>query len=159
MIRVFFSLSMALTWNVNGTTVSLKGSLTEEADLMRLVEHLPGNAVMDLAGLSRINSYGVRLWLDFVRAVPARLILDRCSVAFVAQLNLIANFSGGNTVRSVYVPYICSTCEEPFDVLVPTENSKKAPSLPGPQRCKACGGDLEVDVPSEVYFHFLAATR
>ena len=35
-----------------------------------------------------------------------------CSPAIVAQINLVNNFTGSGVVKSFYVPYFCSECDE-----------------------------------------------
>ena len=46
--------------------VALVGDINESATLSPLVELPQSNLVIDLAGVSRINSCGVREWIAFV---------------------------------------------------------------------------------------------
>lgn len=147
--------------------VVMRGRLTEDADLATLAQRLePGIVVMDLAGVTRINSYGVREWMSFARAIPTgvTLLLERCPVAFVNQLNTIANFAGPAVVRSVFVPYVCSQCGQPAQHAVALEalgdgsmSAVEALKRPGtaPGSCEACGAALEPDVSPDLYFRFM----
>src|SRR5688572_3056912 len=94
-----------------GTTrVVVSGEITEETDFGPILEVDGGTVRVDLGGVSRINSCGVREWLNFVTALKAtgrKLILERCAPVIVTQLNTIYNFTAGGTVRSVLGPYYC----------------------------------------------------
>ena len=50
--------------------VRLSGELTEDAQLHRLRVAERSRCVIDLAGVRRINSCGVREWIDWVRVLP-----------------------------------------------------------------------------------------
>jgi anti-anti-sigma regulatory factor len=147
--------------------VVLRGRLTEDADLANLAQRLEsGVVVMDLSGVTRINSYGVREWMSFTRALPAgvTLVLEGCPVAFVNQLNTIANFAGPAVIRSVFVPHVCAKCGQPGQHVVELEALRSAaPSAASASQilgavlgsCHACSGALEPDVSPELYFRFM----
>ena len=92
-------------------TVALVGILDENADLRPLAE-LRGEVAIDLSGVRRISSTGVREWIDLMRALDGqcRVSLVACSPASVTQLNLIANFRGKAQVESFIAPYECGAC-------------------------------------------------
>src|SRR6478672_10370794 len=104
----------SLTWSIeeaNGSShIALTGELTENANLGSLLEKLKGSTVFDLSGIRRINSPGVREWINFVNALKIPFVLQRCSIPFVNQLNMISNFRGQGEVRSVFAPYYCGSC-------------------------------------------------
>jgi len=80
------------TQQLDGATcVALTGTVDEDADFAPLVRELAAQPRirLDLAGIGRINSCGVREWINFVRALPGatRLELMRCSPPVVAQIN------------------------------------------------------------------------
>jgi eukaryotic-like serine/threonine-protein kinase len=138
-----------------GARVVLRGRLTENSNLSSLVGKLGNPAVLDLAGVTRINSYGAREWLSFIRSIPSgtTVILERCPVAFVNQLNMIHDFAGRAVVRSVFVPYLCTRCHEPRERLVDVSTRGKGGALQ-PATCE-CGGELEPDMLEEQFFAFL----
>jgi anti-anti-sigma regulatory factor len=139
--------------------VKLVGFLDEENKLKRLVEQIPaGTAMIDLAGVERINSNGIRDWVNWMAALErngTRPVLVGCSPAIVAQINLVKNFTGHGAVKSFQVPYHCRECDEDKVILVET-SEMSSPSAPPPTvRCESCDRDMDVDEMPESYFAFL----
>src|SRR5215510_14119149 len=61
--------------------------------------------VLDLGGVKKISSFGIREWVDFVTTAARHarsLILIECTPKVVDQLNMVANFTGGGRVFSFY---------------------------------------------------------
>lgn len=140
------------------THLTLDGDLTEDFQILTVAEALDGPLTpltIDLAGVRRINSAGVREWIRFVGALgPGRPItLARCPAAFIRQAGMIKNFLGGAVVESLYVPYLCPRCEASRTELV------EAAALAGhsfPEaRCEACAVAMEADVVPEAFLAFL----
>jgi hypothetical protein len=154
----------SLTWRLGasqpGTTViEFVGQIDEDTDFTSLRSSLGGSVEFDLGGISRINSGGVRSWVNLVRALDvSHLVFARCSPAFVAQLNMIVNFRGPATIRSFFAPYVCPACDAQEDKLLdaqadfPDRRLDRAPPFP----CPACGGAMELDALPERYLSFLA---
>jgi ABC-type transporter Mla MlaB component len=149
----------ALTWEAKRsgdvTTVALHGDITERSDFGALLSELPGGAetVLDLADIRRIDSSGVREWLTFVRGAERAgkpLVLDRCSVAFVHQLNMIAKFAGHGRVRSAMAPFYCSPCNVEAARVIDLSRGVPEQVSP-PERCEKCGGMMEFDDLLEYY--------
>ncbi len=96
--------------------VKLGGVIDEDNELGDLVDRIPaGTAVIDLGEIERINSCGVRDWVNWLTKLEgngARSVLVECSPAIVAQINLVNNFTGSGVVKSFYVPYFCPECDE-----------------------------------------------
>jgi len=142
--------------------VELFGDFDETADLRELASALRGPVAIDLGGIRRINSAGVREWIEFVRNLPevTELRLIGCSKVSVAQLNLIENFRGPARVESFWAPYACSCGNEREILLEATERGVAAgvrarvPSAP-PVVCE-CGCVMELDELPDRYFLFLA---
>lgn len=109
--------SVALTWTIEeregSMIVKFSGEIDENVDFSELCKGLHGKVVFDLAGIRRINSCGVREWVNFVRDLPgvSELVFIDCSPVTVTQLNMIYNFRGRARILSVYAPFICETCE------------------------------------------------
>ena len=138
-----------------GTThVVVSGEITEETDFGPILEVEGGVVRVDLAGVSRINSCGVREWLNFVTALKSsgrKLILERCAPVIVTQLNTIYNFTGGGTVRSVLGPYYCPECDQEENHLVELGT---AAAMPQVLTCPKCGGDMEFEELHDAYLGF-----
>jgi hypothetical protein len=130
--------------------VALSGPINEHADFAPLRSEVKPGLVIDLGGITRINSAGAREWIKFMAEVPPRsLVLERCPVSFVNQLNLIANFVVGAQVSSVFVPFICPACNSTRDELRPLSTANSA----APPRCQ-CGTPMEFDIDPAQYFAF-----
>jgi len=144
-----------LTWTVEGGTVLLSGVIDEFADLPSLQRELTGgDLTIDLGGVQRINSIGVRGWVGLMTSLAGKkLRLRRCSPPMVEQLNCIKNFSGGAQVESVMLPYACNkdgsfTIEQRLDG--PRSIAAVKPTVP----CPSCGADAEFDDLPERYLSF-----
>jgi anti-anti-sigma regulatory factor len=140
------------------TWVGLSGEFTEASDFAPLLRQVPGAVVLDLSGISRINSCGVREWVNFMQALTSsgsQVVLERCSVPVVAQLNMIANFRGNADVRSVFAPYFCGGCNGRHEQLVEL-GPEALDRLTAPQECPSCGGELEFDDLPESFLEFQA---
>jgi anti-anti-sigma regulatory factor len=153
-----------LTWRIKEqsdfTLVELAGELSESADLDRLRHNLKSHAVvLHLAGVRRINSGGVREWVNFIDALTstAEVTLSHCSPAVVAQLNMIFNFCGQAKVRSILAPYACSRCDREEERVVdlethfPERDYSQMPHF----SCSACGAPMDFDEVVDRYLSFL----
>jgi len=150
---------MAVTFHVEKTTAGpvlrIEGDLDETTDFGRVSHPGGGTLTIDLGGVRRINSCGVREWVNFIRAITAKgpVRLTRCSIAIVEQLNMVFNFRAGAAVESFLAPYCCSACEASSVVmLTPAE---VAGGVPPARRCEACGGSSTLDDLPQRYLAFL----
>lgn len=149
---------MRYTASADRSRFDISGSITEESDFAPLLEALPAKCVLDLSNVKRINSTGVRKWIQFMRAVPAvqSVRLEKCPVLFVSQMNMIAGFAGHATVASVSVPLICTACEEPAEEVVELDGFSPE-AFTTTSVCSACGGKLALDAEPLDYFAFLSS--
>ena len=145
-------LTIAKTTGAAGETMlSLAGSIDEQADLTPLREVASGALVLDLGGVDRINSVGVREWIRALQAIPEAVTVTwvATSVALVSQLGMIANFHGRSRIRSFYAPYWCAACQaEQRFLLTPADVATAAPRF----TCPRCAGPLELDELEADYF-------
>ncbi len=146
------------------TYVKLAGVIDEDNELGGLAEKLhAGTAVIDVGEIERINSCGVRDWVNWLGKAEsggARVVLIECSPAIVAQINLVNNFTGQGVVKSFYAPYFCPSCDLEKVLLVETRDMVghhpfKAPSC----RCDECDGPMDFDDMEESYFAFLGNNK
>ena len=148
---------MKLSWQMSisegATLITFVGVLDEESGLEALPP-LSGKVTFDLSGVSRMNSDGIRRWINFLRSLVAvnDLTFVRCSVPAVRQLNFTLGFQGKAKVESFYAPYACVETGEEEERLLKTSDIKDPlhpPTFP------VKGGLMEFcDVP-ERYFAFL----
>lgn len=157
--------SVALSWQLRErpglTIVEFTGEIDENADFTELKKRLRGPVVFHLAEIRRINSCGVREWVNFVRDLPAvtELTFSHCSPAIVTQLNMIFNFRGNAKVRSFYAPYVCESCGHEEDKLLDVQSQLqglaggkfRAPDFV----CDQCGAAMDFDDLPERYLSFL----
>jgi anti-anti-sigma regulatory factor len=143
--------------------VKLGGVIDEDNELSELVEKIPiGTAVIDLGEIERINSCGVRDWVNWLSKLEAngtRSVLVECSPAIVAQINLVNNFTGSGVVKSFYVPYFCPECDEEKVLLVEASDMGPPPHEPPTCRCDECDLVMDFDDMPDSYFAFLSNQR
>ena len=116
--------------------------------------------VINVSGMTRMTSFGVRQWLKGMDALPktiSDLYLLGCPTFFVDQLNMVLNFGGAAQILTVVAPYTCPSCGvesgETIDVLV--ERAALAKGGVSEKECGRCGGKLEFDETPESYFSFV----
>src|SRR5215218_9000377 len=143
--------------------VKLGGVIDEDNELGDLVERIPnGTAVIDLGEIERINSCGVRDWVNWLSKLETngtRSVLVECSPAIVAQINLVNNFTGSGVVKSFYVPYFCPECDEEKVLLVEATDMGPPPHEPPTCRCDECDLVMDFDDMPDSYFAFLSNQR
>ncbi len=153
----------SLRWSVeqgDRLLVTLEGDIDENAGLFDLMPVLTGSVVLDLAGVNRINSAGVREWVNFIRDADPHtdhLALAKCSPAIVMQMNMIANFRGNAEVLSFFAPLVCPACDREQDEMIEAspEIVSGLPDHIPDFTCADCGTVLELDDIPERYFAFL----
>jgi hypothetical protein len=152
-----------LSWRIQErpgeTAVAFFGEVDENTDFGALLGRLRGPLVFELGAVRRINSCGVREWVNFVRELDrtsSAVTFVACSPAFVNQLNTIYNFRGAAKVRSFLAPYVCTRCKHEEDKLLEVEAH-----FPGRHReppafaCSRCAAPMELDDLPERYLAFL----
>ncbi|MDB4968950.1 MAG: hypothetical protein JWN44_4639 [Myxococcales bacterium] len=152
------------SWRVAGREgdwlrVELRGEIDENADFSELRQTLRGNIELRLEGITRINSCGVREWVNFVRGLEGvrSLWFARCSPPVVLQLNTIYNFRGRARVSSFMAPYVCEACHtDEYKLLDVAEHFPDRRAHVPAFRCKKCGGVMVFDELPERYLSFLS---
>jgi len=118
------------------------------------------SAIIDVSGITRMTSFGVRQWLKAMDALPKAitdLYLIGCPTFFVDQLNMVLNFGGSGKVLTVVAPYTCPSCgvESGEIIDVHTERANLAQGGLPDKECARCSGKLEFDETPESYFAFV----
>ena len=157
-------MSERLEWQIVNdggvSVVKLKGPISEDADFNPLQAELQSHGAIrfDMSGVGRINSCGVREWVNFVRALPgaSKLELERCPPVVVAQINMISNFAGSARILSVFAPFVCDACGSEDEVSLQLTPGQ-IPDL-GEVKCKSCGEVMEFDDVEDSYFAFITAS-
>ena len=147
------SLTAQVEQRDGATYITLDGPVTELADFTPLTR-LRGPLRLDLAGIDRINSIGVRSWILFVKQAEAMglsLTFERVSPAMVLQISMISNFMGAKSrVRSLLVPYLCNSCHYEHLQLVEVTPGV-ALAVPPRMACPKCGAAMHLDELEAMY--------
>lgn len=156
-----FSLAASTTEDV--TFLKVRGVVDEDNTLGSSLKRIEGRTVIiDLSEVTRINSCGVRDWVNWLSELDARgtrIILVKCSPCIVNQVNLVNNFVGNGLVKSFYAPYYCARCDVEELVLLQVEAFAEmaqpvAPGVRG-QRCTHADCQMIFDDIEAAYFAFL----
>ncbi|MBF0431523.1 MAG: hypothetical protein HQK83_09605 [Fibrobacteria bacterium] len=139
--------------------LNLSGVIDEDSDLSDLLfpDH-KGKLIINLKEVKRINSCGVREWVNAMETISEMEIeLINCSTAIVNQINMVSNFSGNGKVTSFMAPYYCESCDAEFEIALevdknfPDRDYPVAPSY----NCPKCKNTLEFDDIEDKYFLFI----
>lgn len=88
----------------DGDIVGLRfdGSIDANFEGKKLAASLTAaTLILDLGGVKKISSFGIREWVDFVKTAGEQvqqLILIECTPKVVDQLNIVGNFVGDGRV-------------------------------------------------------------
>lgn len=138
--------------------VVFRGRFDERTDFSPLDFSRDDNVIFDVAGVQRINSWGARAWIMFLRSLPDRLDYEfrNASVEFVKHCNMIADMLGRGVLNSFYAPYSCDECNTEVErVLVTRDLASDVMHRPPVFYC-ACGAEEILDDLPRRYFAFLS---
>lgn len=136
----------------------LEGVINEEAVLSFMSEIPEGPVVINTKNVERINSCGVREWIQALKTVPegAQISYEECSAAFLDQVNMISNFIGNGKIKSIYIPYVCESCDAKQDKLIDLDECLQDDELELPElSCSDCDEDMELGDDPDQLFSFL----
>ncbi len=147
------------------TCLKFIGTIDEQFDGKKIAATLKGGTlVLDLAEISKISSFGIREWVDFITNVGKvvdSIYLIECAPKVVDQLNMVANFAGKGRVFSFYAPYRCDYCDADRRVLLQADRDFEAiKGMKPPERpCSNCGNPEYFDEDPTSFFSYLAAQQ
>lgn len=145
-----------------GDRLVLTGAIDEAAELMSLLDRArAGRLVLDLAGITFINSLGVRDWIRMqiqAQKTGTAIELHRVSEPIIHQLNMIVATRGKSQVASFYAPYACDACGREESLLVDALAHHDALArLEAPaMKCPECAAAMAFNDFPERYFSFLS---
>ncbi len=130
-------------------------------------ETLPGDAfagiatplVINVDGITRVTSYGVRQWTRAIKACVAPYIgVTNAHACMVVQYNSVSGFAGSSELLSIFSPFICPKCQHEFEELTDLREAwglaKQAVEPRG--TCPRCESPGEFDDIPSSYFSFAA---
>lgn len=134
--------------------LTLLGAIDDLADLRPVFEGLPPRVVFDLRAIERINSIGVRNWVQSMKEASAKheIVVQAVPYPMVMQAICVYRFFGDAEVVSCMAPYFCPECERPENLVVerPDVVGGRIPE----KRCSRCGSEMFLDE-LEHYFRVL----
>lgn len=151
-----------MTVTEQGDALVVAGSIDETAKLHELLGRARGGRlVLDLAGVTFINSLGVRDWIRMQAAATQHGIaieMRRVAEPLVHQLNMIIATRGTAHVTSFFAPYACDACGKEESLLVDAVANAAGLSqlVPPTMTCPECGAPMAFNDFPERYFSFLS---
>ena len=145
-----------------GDMLVIQGAIDESAGLADLLERARDRRlVLDLGGITFINSLGVRDWIRMQAAAQRGGIaveLRRVAEPLVHQLNMIIATRGAARVTSFFAPYACDKCGREDSLLIDAVAHARGLSQlePPAMACAECGAQMEFNDFPERYFSFLS---
>jgi len=144
-----------------GDVLAISGPIDESARLPELLDRSSGGRlVLDLAGVTFINSLGVRDWIRMQAAAQRGGItieLRRVAEPVIHQLNMIIA-TRGPRVTSFFAPYACDGCGREDSMLIDAvANARALAELSAPaMTCPECNAQMAFNDFPERYFSFLS---
>ncbi len=136
----------------------LAGIIDELSEFDQITNSKLSKIVLDLKGIERITSYGVKGWITMLNSLLQKeLVYRNCPVTFIEQMNLVPGFKGQAVVESFEVPFFCSSCNDEFAITVHTDKIEQISFLDvinANYDCEKCNNEMEFDS-TKHYFMFL----
>ncbi len=154
-------MSFSISKKTEGSNLVLevKGDVDEDANFTPQDLGAATAVVLDLDGVTAINSVGIREWIKWVKTMPSsvKLSVRRCPKIVVDQINMVAGFlPAGTTIESFYVPYYSDSSGSEKMVLFNNGTEFKGGDVTPPAEVKDDSGEaMEMDVIEAKYFKFL----
>lgn len=135
--------------------VELKGQINEDSSFEALKEQKQSKMVLNLSGVTHINSCGIREWIEFQNNNFDfdEIIYKECPQVVVEQMNIVSGFiHKRGSIESFYAPYYCESEDKEYKILITPEKvlDGKAPKMTAKN-----GEELEFDDIEAQYFNFL----
>lgn len=145
------------------TRIVVSGVINEDSNMEEVFGAVGPRTIIDLAGIERINSCGIREWVNALKEVDSGFSIEyhRCSIPLVEQFNMISNFAGQGVVKSLYAPYLCEECDENLDHLIEADSfPEDAGEFEPPEvSCPKCGSSMQFDDDEDEYFMILEVQK
>lgn len=135
--------------------IALSGFLDENSALQRLdpLAKLP-KILFNFGSVSRVNSCGVRDWVNFItKLATTEIHYVDCTMVVVKQLNVVPDFQGKAKVDSFYAPYFCENCDAEHMKLLTSAAVKDG--QPPAVNCPTCAKPMGFDAIPNQYLSFL----
>src|SRR5262245_39793174 len=131
--------------------VFLSGAIDEHSTLddvfAKVTKAVGGSLVMNLQGIIRINSLGIRGWIPLMSSLTKgrQVSVEALSYPLVLQANNVANLLAAAQIVSCMAPYFCSLCEANRMVLITADELRGGDGTVPAKACGDCGTPMEFD--------------
>lgn len=143
----------------SATVLVISGDLNEDANFSSDSVAAGQPIVLDLEGVTSINSVGIREWIKWIKTLPESppLTVRKCPKIVIDQVNMIAGFLPVKTIiESFFVPYFSETTNNEKMVLFEKDKHFTGAELTPPESVNDdAGNPMEMDVIAAKYFKFL----
>ena len=142
------------------TIVRCWGVIDDSFDRVGFVEGLTGVVIIDLDGVRRITSFGVREWVTAMRTLPADYVaFINVRPTLVSQFNMVSGFAGRGILVTFFTPHICNACGKELEVLLDLRKQYNAVRAEEPPvaLCPQCNAPAEFDDVASAYFAYAAS--
>jgi anti-anti-sigma regulatory factor len=146
----------------HGDILVLEGAIDDTCTLLQLLPYARHRRlVLDLAGITFINSLGLRNWIRLQNAAQRAGVaveLHRVAEPLIQQMNMITTARGHARVVSFFAPYACDACGREASLLIDavTHAQGLARLEPPAIVCAECGAMMVFNDFPERYFSFLS---
>ena len=134
--------------------VTMAGAISETTTFA--VPDVRGRRVIiDPRGVERLNSMGVRNWIDFIERLQSEaldVVIRHLPPAMVSQASMITTFIGNTRVESFLSPWYCPSCENTLEQLHGYRDN-----VPAAISCPRCRAPMELDWDRDAYLAFRSA--
>jgi len=134
--------------------ITVAGVVSEESRFEAPEAH-GRRVVIDARGVERMNSMGVRNWIDFIELLQTQshdIVIRHLPPAMVSQASMITSFIGRSRVESFLSPWYCPSCENTLEQLHGYRDE-----LPRAIQCPKCHAPMELDWDRDAYLAFRTA--
>lgn len=141
--------------------LKFSGTIDEAFEGKKIARSIQADTlVLDLGGVKKISSFGIREWVDFATTAVKQvkqMVLIECAPKVVDQLNMVANFAGGGRVYSFYAPFRCDYCDSEQRTLLEVGKDFEAiKSMKlGDRPCPSCKESMYFDEDGSTYFSYM----
>ncbi len=145
----------------NIACLKFSGTIDESFEGKKIARSIQADTlILDLGGVKKISSFGIREWVDFATAAVKQvkqMVMIECAPKVVDQLNMVANFAGGGRVFSFYAPFRCDYCDsEQRSLLEVNKDWEAIKSMKlGDRPCPSCKESMYFDEDGSTYFSYM----
>ena len=149
---------------IDDNHLKISGEIDEFSDFVNIFDKFPKEIWVDLKEVSRINSLGIRQWLEAMRGCQSHVHLMNCSESIIDAINLVPQFLGEHgRVESFEVTFICDECSTEVHKFLDTKDIQfedgEVQDFESQETCLSCGGDMDLNHVAEIYFDFLLKAK